>query len=182
MQRTMALRAAADAERSPATRGMDIEMTSSAECLIREARHTDIAAIAGLVKEFADYMRDLGDTTELKLDAEAIERDGFGEDPAFRGLVAEVSEGVVGFLLHHAGYDTDAACRLLFVVDLYVTASARGRGIGAALMNAARAVAGRAGARQMVWTVDRRNALGRRFYEAIGAGYVEGLDLMYLDV
>ena len=138
--------------------------------------------MAALVEEFAGYMRGLGDTTELRLDAEAFEQDGFGPDPAFRGLVAEMSGEVVGFLLHHPGYDTDAACRLLFVVDLYVTESARGLGIGAALMSEARKVAAGGGAKQIVWTVDRRNALGRRFYEGIGASYVEELELMYLDV
>ncbi len=138
--------------------------------------------MAALVEEFARYMRSLGDATELRLDAAALERDGFGTEPAFRGLVAEVSGDMVGFLLHHPGYDTDAASRLLFVVDLFVTQRARGRGIGAALMNEARAVAARGGAKQMVWTVDRRNALARRFYEGIGADYVRELDLMYLDV
>lgn len=156
-------------------------MTSSVECLIREARRDDVPALAALIEEFARYMRELGDTTHFRFDAETLSRDGFGTDPAFRGLVAEVSGGVVGFLLHHAGYDTDAACRLLFVVDLYVTESARARGIGAALMNAARTVAAAAGARQIVWTVDRRNTLARRFYERIGARYVEGLHLMSLD-
>lgn len=152
------------------------------ECIIREAVRDDVPAIAGLVEEFARYMHTLGDRTELRLDAEALERDGFGIDPAFRGLVAERSGQVIGFLLHHPGYDTDAACRLLFVVDLYVTESARGRGVGAALMDAAREVAARGGARQIVWTVDHRNALARQFYEGIGARYVEALDLMYLDV
>jgi GNAT superfamily N-acetyltransferase len=157
-------------------------MTSSTGCLIRDACRQDVPAMAALTEEFARYMRDLGDTTELRLDAEALERDGFGTDPAFRGLVAELSGQVVGFLLHHAGYDTDAATRLLFVVDLYVTESARGRGIGAALINEARRAATAAGATQLVWTVDRRNALARRFYEGIGARYVEELDLMYLHV
>ncbi len=138
--------------------------------------------MAALVEEFARYMRSLGDGTELRLDAAALERDGFGTEPAFQGLVAEISGDVVGFLLHHAGYDTDAASRLLFVVDLFVTRAARGRGIGAALMHEARAVALGRGAKQMVWTVDRRNVLARRFYEGLGAGYVRELDLMYLDV
>lgn len=138
--------------------------------------------MAALVEEFARYMRDLGDTTGLRLDAEALERDGFGTAPAFRGVIAEVSGAVAGFLLHHPGYDTDAASRLLFVVDLFVTQAARGRGIGGALMNEARKVAARGGAKQIVWTVDRRNSQARRFYEGIGAGYVEELHLMYLNV
>lgn len=157
-------------------------MASSIEWTIREAHLADVPAIATLVEEFAGYMRDLGDTTELRLDAEALERDGFGADPAFRGMVAEISGVVVGFLLHHWGYDTDAASRLLFVVDLYVAESVRGRGIGAALMREARNEAARSGAVQVVWTVDRRNVRAQRFYEGIGARYVDGLNLMYLDV
>lgn len=157
-------------------------MASSIEWTIREAHLADVPAIATLVEEFAGYMRDLGDTTELRLDAEALERDGFGANPAFRGMVAEISGVVVGFLLHHWGYDTDAASRLLFVVDLYVAESVRGRGIGAALMREARNEAARSGAAQVVWTVDRRNVRAQRFYEGIGARYVDGLNLMYLDV
>ena len=157
-------------------------MPMSSNCVIREATIDDVPAIAALVEEFARYMRELGDATELRLDAEALERDGFGPDPAFRGLVAVDNGHVIGFLLHHAGYDTDAACRLVFVVDLFVAQSARGRGIGTALMSAVRKVAAAAGARQLVWTVDRRNALARTFYERLGAQYVEDLSLMCMDV
>lgn len=157
-------------------------MTTSAEVFIRDAGRDDVPAMAALIEEFARYMHDLGDTTDLRLDAAALERDGFDADPAFRGIVAEVSGVVVGFLLHHTGYDTDAACRLLFVIDLYVTESARGQGIGTALMNEARKIASDGGAQQLVWTVDRRNALARRFYEGIGARCVDTLDLMSLDV
>ncbi|QEH31663.1 aminoalkylphosphonic acid N-acetyltransferase [Aquisphaera giovannonii] len=153
-----------------------------ADWQIREACRGDVPAMAALIEEFSRFMGELGDASELRLDAEALERDGFGPDPAFRGLVAERRGDVVGFLLHHPGYDTDAACRLLFVVDLYVTATARGMGIGASLMEEARKVARAGGAGQIVWTVDRRNTLARRFYEGMGARDVEGLDLMCWDV
>lgn len=92
-----------------------------------------------------------------------------------------MSDDIVGFLLYHSGYDTDAACRLLFVVDLYVSEPARGQGIGAALMNEARRVAVQARAAQLVWTVDRRNESAKRFYARLGARFVETLELMYLD-
>ena len=35
--------------------------------------------MAALIKEFAHYMRELGDTTELCLDSEVLQRDGFGK-------------------------------------------------------------------------------------------------------
>lgn len=149
---------------------------------IRVARREDVPAIAALIEEFTRYMHDLGDTSPPRLDAQALERDGFGANPAFQGLLAEVSGEIVGFLLHHAGYDTDEACRLLFVVDLYVAETARGHGIGAALMAEASKVAAGNGAPQVVWTVDKRNVKAKGFYERLGARYVEHLDLMYLDV
>lgn len=157
-------------------------MTEPGRITIRPARRDDVPAMAALVAEFAQYMRTLGDSTPQRLDADALERDGFGADPAFHGLVAEASGVVVGFLLHHAGYDTDAAARLVFVVDLFVTPAARGAGVGARLMRAVRDIARANGAQQLVWTIDRRNALARQFYERIGAGYVRDLELMYLDV
>src|SRR5690348_13986240 len=108
-------------------------MTSPTNCLVRDATLADVPAIAALAREFAQYMRGLGDLTECRLDAEALERDGFRDEPAFHGIVAEVASDVVGYLLYHAGYDSDAACRLLVVADLFVTESARGVGVGAAL-------------------------------------------------
>ena len=105
-------------------------MTSSTEFQIREAKLADVPAIATLAWEFAQYKRGLGDLTEFRLDAGALERDGFGAEPAFDGLVAEVKGKVAGYLLYHAGYDTDVACRLLVVADLFATQSTRGVGVG----------------------------------------------------
>jgi len=89
---------------------------------------------------------------------------------------------VVGYLLHHDGYDTDAACRLLVVADLFVTQAVRGRGAGTALVRAASAIALSRGATQLVWTVYQHNTEALRFYERIGGRYVRDLHLMCLDV
>lgn len=149
---------------------------------IRPACPDDVGAIARLAEEFAQWMRELGDHDSLQLNAAAIERDGFGPHPAFEGLVAESNGEVVGYLLHHPGYDTDAACRLVFVVDLFVTRLARGAGCGTALIDGLRVIAVRRGARQLVWTVDRRNVGALRFYARLGARPVDALALMSMDV
>jgi GNAT superfamily N-acetyltransferase len=157
-------------------------MSAMNEYVIREARRADVAAIARLAAEFAQYLRGLGDTTEFRLDADALERDGFGPEPAFGGVVAEMAGAVVGYLLYHDGYDTDAARRVLVVADLFVTQVGRGRGAGTALMREATAVAVRRGAKQLVWTVYQHNAQALRFYERIGGRYMQDLRLMCLDV
>jgi GNAT superfamily N-acetyltransferase len=142
---------------------------------------SDTEAVAAMILEFADHMRELGETSPLKLDAAALLRDGFGPRPAFEGLIAETEGETAGFLLHHDGYDTDAAQRVLFVVDLFVRRRARKLGIGATLIGEARGVARARGAGQLVWTVDRRNAGAVAFYERLGGRVVDWLYLMCLD-
>ena len=141
-----------------------------------------VPGIASLAAEFAQYLRGLGDTSEFRLNAEALARDGFGPRPAFDGIVAEMAGAVVGYLLYHDGYDTDAAVRLLMVVDLFVTPAVRGQGIGAALMREAKAIAASREAKLLAWTVYRKNTDALRFYERIGGRYVEDLHLMAMDV
>lgn len=127
-------------------------------------------------------MLELGDDSPLCLDAAALRRDGFGSSPAFAGLVAEIDRDVVGYLLHHPGYNTDSACRQLVVVDLFVAATARGRGIGASLLKQARRVGACAGASEVVWTVDRRNIGAQRFYERCGARTIDSAVMMGMPV
>jgi hypothetical protein len=105
-------------------------MNAPSEYVIRKASLADVPAIASFAAEFAQYLRGIGDTTEFRLNANALERDGFGPAPAFGGVVAEVAGGVVGYLLYHDGYDTDEAYRLLVVADLFVTQRLEGVGPG----------------------------------------------------
>ena len=54
--------------------------------VIRPATATDAHAVGILARQFADYLRELGDTTEFKLTAEAYLRDGFGPQASIRGI------------------------------------------------------------------------------------------------
>src|SRR6516164_2901003 len=87
---------------------------------VRPARANDAHEIGEMARQFAQYLTGLGDPIELKLTAEAYLRDGFGNQPAFSGFVAEEGDKVIGYLLYHFGYDSDNAVRNLHVVDLYV--------------------------------------------------------------
>lgn len=149
---------------------------------IRAATPGDAERVGQLAREFADYLRGLGDSGEFRFDAAAYLRDGFGPHPAFAGLVAEGGGEVVGYLLYHPGYDTDLGIRLLHVVDLYVEGPWRGRGVGRELMRAAAEVGREQNAGALTWSVYSRNDLARGFYERLGARPVRGLDFMYLEI
>ena len=149
---------------------------------VRPARAEDANSVGALAKQFAGYLRSLGDATDFKLTAEAYLRDGFGPQPAFAGLVAEVNGRVIGYLLYHFGYDSDTAAPNLHVVDLFVDRAARKRGAGRALMTAVADIARERGAREMIWSVYHANKLATAFYEKLGAQSITDVFFMKLRV
>jgi GNAT superfamily N-acetyltransferase len=147
---------------------------------IRTARATDAPSIGALARQFADYLQQLGDTTEFKLTAETCLRDGFGDNPAFTGLVAEYDGKVIGYLIYHFGYDSDAAARTLHIADLFVDRTERRKGTGRALMARAAEIARQAGAEEIIWSVFRSNHLATAFYESLGAERIRDVFFMKL--
>lgn len=149
---------------------------------IREATTADAEAISTLAAVFHRYLQSLGDRTNFYFNASTYLRDGFGPNPAFSGLVAEVEEKVVAYLLYHFGYDTDQSRRIAFIIDLYVAEEYRGHGIGTALMKCAGEAARDQDATGLFWSVYERNESALRFYEGLGARYLKDLRFMAIDV
>ena len=150
--------------------------------MIRNATAADAHPIGELAREFQGYLQALGDRTQFEFTAETYLRDGFGPNPAFSGLVAELDGEVIGYLLYHFGYDTDRAMRLMHVIDLYVQESHRRRGTGEALMRTAARICQEAGGRELFWSVFTANKLAFQFYERLGAKCIHELKFMYWPV
>src|SRR6266513_1173229 len=83
--------------------------------IVRPALASDAQSIGNLARQFASYLRELGDLTDFKLTAKAYLRDGFGTKPTFAGLVAEDQGKVIGYLLYQYCYDSDRAARNMHV-------------------------------------------------------------------
>ncbi len=150
--------------------------------MIRNATAADAEAIGILAKEVQAYLRALGDRTHFEFTAATYLRDGFGPHPAFSGLVAELDGEVIGYLLYHFGYDTDRTMRLMHMIDLYVHAAQRRRGVGEALMRAAAEICREAGGRELIWSVFAPNTLAFQFYERLGAKRIKALEFMHWPV
>lgn len=149
---------------------------------IRPITVDDAGSVERLYAQSAAHLRSLGDQTDFRFNADVYRRDGFGDRPAFSGVIAELDEKPVGHLLYTLGYDTDGAMRFLFVIDLAVDEQVRRRGIGRALMERAAAICREADGGLLFWAVYAKNGLALEFYRRLGAEPVTGGLFMTLRV
>ena len=75
---------------------------------------------------------------------------------------------MVGYAFFTLGYNTDVAARSMWLHDIFVAPSARGRGVGYALMAAVAAETVRAGGVLLEWGVHTANAGALEFYRRLG--------------
>ncbi len=157
-------------------------MTHPSPILIRPGQPEDADAVARLAAESAAFLRALGDPCDFRFDAAAYLDNAFGPQRVFDSLLAHRDREVVGFLFWHLGYDSDAAVRLIHVIDLFVTADFRGQGVGRALLAAAATQGRRLGAVEMRLEVYRPNHAARDFYDRLGAIAACDLDRLTIPI
>jgi ribosomal protein S18 acetylase RimI-like enzyme len=133
--------------------------------IIRPAEPEDAEAIARL----GDGLNRHEGRPGGLLTAETIRRDGFGPEPAFEVLLAEWEGQAVGYALFHAAYEASYAARGIYLVDLYVDARARRRGIGRRLLARLAAEARARGLSYLWWASRPSNAEANAFYRKLGA-------------
>ncbi len=132
---------------------------------IRPAVANDAAAIARLANALSRH-EGLGDKV---FSAAGVREDGFGENPAFSVIIAELDGEPVGYALYQPFYNTDLACRGLWLSDVFVVETARGRRIGRKLLAAVARRAIDTGACSLWWGVHSANTRARAFYADLGA-------------
>ena len=132
---------------------------------IRKATVADVPEIFGLISELAIFEK-AGDAMQM---TEAVLRhDGFERAvPGYVALIAEDESRVVGMALCCFHYSTWRGQRL-YLEDLIVTDSQRGKGTGAALLEAVRELAIEHQCTGVNWQVLDWNEGAIRFYERLG--------------
>ena len=134
---------------------------------IRRATETDIPKVWALIRELAEYERALD---EVKLDMDRFAEDGFGDAPGYGLFVLEPADRdeVVGMALYYEKYSTWNG-RCLFLEDLVVTGTERGKGYGRQLFAAVAEETRRKGMAYMQWQVLDWNEPALGFYRGLGA-------------
>ena len=142
------------------------EECSAAGFSIRPARPEDAELLVNLVQELAVYEK-------LEQHARAtpddFRRHLFGPRPAAEAVVAEVNGQPVGFALWFSTFSTFRGQPGLYLEDVFVRPSCRGRGIGKALLAFVARRAVERGCGRLEWSVLDWNAPAIGFYRALGA-------------
>jgi GNAT superfamily N-acetyltransferase len=138
--------------------------------MIRPATPQDVPLILQLIRELAEYERL---SHEVRATEERLHATLFGPHPAAEALITELDGEPVGFAVFFASYSTWEATPGLYLEDLFVRPSARGRGVGRELLeHLARLTVARGWAR-LEWRVLDWNEPSIAFYRKLGAEPLE---------
>ena len=142
------------------------DLAAAPSFTVRAAELRDITAIVRLIRALAEF-ENL--THLLQVTPEKLRPHLFSEKPAAEAMVAESGGEVVAFALFFTNYSTFLALPGLYLEDLFVVPSQRGRGIGEALLTRLGQVAVERGYGRFEWCVLDWNENAIRFYQRMGA-------------
>jgi len=133
---------------------------------LRDATPPDVRDVLRLVRGLAEYERLLHEVVMTEADLHAAL---FGPQPRAYAFLAHDNTRAVGLALWYYTFSTFRGRPDIFLEDLFVEPTHRGRGIGLALLRhlAQRAVAERC--RRIEWRVLNWNAPSIAFYQSLGA-------------
>ncbi|MGA9813677.1 MAG: GNAT family N-acetyltransferase [Terriglobales bacterium] len=135
---------------------------------IRPADASDVPVLNTLIHEFADFERLPVAATEASL-----LRDGFGESPKFRAVMAEWDGQPAGYALFFDYYSSFEGRPGLFLEDIYIRGQYRGKGIGKALLARVASVASGQNCFGVRWQVLDWNTRAIEFYKDLGATFLD---------
>lgn len=135
--------------------------------IIREAKKEDCPRLMELVQELAVYERE-PDAVTVSL--QHFEESGFGEQPVWWAIVAELDGVIVGFALYYIRYSTWKGQRM-YLEDLIVTEEHRGKGIGKQLLDKLIVIARGKSYGAVHWQVLDWNEPAINFYKKYNADF-----------
>jgi GNAT superfamily N-acetyltransferase len=133
---------------------------------IEPARPGDVPALVELIGELAEYER-LRD--QVRIRTSDLERHLFGPRPYAEAAVARAGTEVVGFALWFHNYSTFEGRPGLYLEDLFVRPTMRGRGYGEALLRYLARLAVERDCARFEWSVLDWNTPAIAFYRKLGA-------------
>jgi len=137
---------------------------------IRTATAADVPEILNFIRALAVYERA---PDAVKASEEDLLRDGFGENPYYSCIIAELDSKPAGFAFYFFDYSTWLGRPGLYLEDLFVHPEFRGRGIGKALLERVAQIAVERNCARLKWEVLDWNQPAIDFYAAMGAEFLD---------
>jgi GNAT superfamily N-acetyltransferase len=134
--------------------------------MIRPATPADIPAIHRLIVELAIYEKEPDAVKATHADLNAAL---FGSRPTAECVLAELDGQAAGLALFFTNFSTWTGKPGLYLEDLFVMPSARGAGLGKALLVHLAGIAAARGYARFEWSVLDWNEPAIGFYKALGA-------------
>ncbi len=133
---------------------------------IRPATPNDVPLIQQFIRDLAEYERSPDSAVATQKD---LMRDGFGPEPKYRCIIAEWDGKPAGFAFFFYNYSTWQGRPGLYLEDLFVKPSFRGKGIGKALLLHLAQIAVDENCGRFQWQVLDWNTPAIDFYKSLGA-------------
>lgn len=149
---------------------------------IRKGKPEDMKAVLGLIQELAAFEKE--PDAVLVTEADLI-RDGFGTNPLFQVLVAEIESDsigkeIVGIAIYYHRYSTWKG-KTIHLEDLVVKESMRGTGLGYSLYSEILKQGKKEQVRRVEWNVLNWNTPAIDFYKKSGAKILDDWMVVQMD-
>lgn len=132
---------------------------------IRPGKKEDLPRVLELIKELAVFERAPHEVTNT---VARLEEDGFGDHPVYGFFIAEADGVIIGLSLYYWRYSTWKGKRL-YLEDIIVTETQRGKGAGKLLFEITMKKAVDEKCTGMMWQVLDWNEPAINFYKKYGA-------------
>lgn len=143
----------------------------SGELSIRRASAGDEEIIVSLLYELAQYEKL---TDKFKITLDVVAHDYLGPSPVIHCELAFLGREPAGVMTWYPVYSSFAASRGIFLEDLFVRTSLRGRSVGKSLLVHLARRAQETGATHIDWFVLDWNRPSIEFYERLRAEPIKG--------
>ncbi len=150
---------------------IEAELKAESKVTLRPAAPDDAPIMLEMVTALAEY-QDQG--ASMTATVEDFRRNGFGPDRQFECILAEQDGAPVGLAIFFPTYATWDANRGLYIQDLFVAESVRGRGVGISLVQEVAQIAKQRGCGHLQLNVVHANP-ARNFYDRFGFVHVDDL-------
>ncbi|MFI0428739.1 GNAT family N-acetyltransferase [Mariniflexile sp. HMF6888] len=144
---------------------------------IRKAKKEDMPQVLSLINQLAYFEKE---PEAVIITVEDLQQDGFGEHPAFFCFVAEINSKIEGIALGYNRYSTWKG-KTIHLEDLIVNETARGTGLGSALLDEVVKYGHQLGVKRINWEVLDWNEPAIKFYKQKGATIKEAWRVVHMD-